>query len=104
MKRRGWVQTLTVLVALGMLWAIGGCGKKEDTAVKEANEAAKFTQKYKCKTCGYIYDPDSPPPASKCGVNIAPGSTPFEQIQKWLADQYKCPGCGGLASNYEPAK
>jgi len=40
---------------------------------------------YKCKVCGYIYDPDDGDPRS----GIEPG-TPFEK----LPDNWNCPHCG----------
>lgn len=42
-------------------------------------------KKYKCKLCGYIYNPEEGEPKS----NIAPG-TPFEEIP----NNWKCPSCG----------
>lgn len=41
--------------------------------------------KYKCKSCGFVYDPEAGDPMS----GIAPG-TPFED----LPDGYICPLCG----------
>ncbi len=41
--------------------------------------------RYKCKVCGYIYDPEKGEPRS----DIAPG-TAFEDIPK----NWKCPSCG----------
>ncbi len=42
-------------------------------------------KRYKCKLCGYIYDPEKGDPKS----NTEPG-TPFEE----LPDTWKCPSCG----------
>lgn len=40
---------------------------------------------YKCKVCGYIYDPEKGEPRT----GIEPG-TPFEE----LPDNWICPSCG----------
>ena len=42
-------------------------------------------EQYKCKSCGYVYDPAEGDPMS----GIAPG-TPFED----LPDNWICPLCG----------
>lgn len=42
-------------------------------------------KRYKCKLCGYIYDPEKGEPRS----NIEPG-TSFEE----LPANWKCPSCG----------
>lgn len=42
-------------------------------------------KRYKCKLCGYIYDPERGEPRS----NIEPG-TAFEDIP----ENWKCPSCG----------
>lgn len=42
-------------------------------------------EKYKCNSCGYVYDPENGDPMS----GIAPG-TPFED----LPEEYICPLCG----------
>jgi len=49
-------------------------------------------QKYKCKVCGYIYDPNVGDPDS----DIKPG-TSFEQ----LPDNWVCPVCGAAKSEFE---
>ncbi len=41
--------------------------------------------RYKCKVCGYIYDPE----VGEARSNIEPG-TPFED----LPEKWKCPSCG----------
>jgi rubredoxin len=41
--------------------------------------------KYKCRVCGYIYDPEKGEPRS----GTEPG-TPFEE----LPDLWHCPSCG----------
>jgi rubredoxin len=51
-------------------------------------------QKYRCKLCGYIYDPAAGDPDG----GIAPG-TAFEQIP----DSWVCPMCGAPKSEFEPA-
>jgi rubredoxin len=47
--------------------------------------------KYKCKSCGYVYDPEVGDPMS----GIAPG-TPFED----LPDNWICPLCGVSKSEF----
>lgn len=42
-------------------------------------------KKYRCKVCGYLYDPDAGDPAGE----IEPG-TAFEE----LPDKWRCPVCG----------
>jgi rubredoxin len=48
--------------------------------------------KYKCKICDYIYDPEKGDPDN----GIDPG-TSFEQ----LPDTWVCPECGVAKSNFE---
>ena len=48
--------------------------------------------KYVCKVCGYIYDPEKGDPTS----GIAPG-TPFES----LPDDWICPECGVGKEQFE---
>jgi rubredoxin len=43
------------------------------------------TEKFKCRSCGYVYDPES----GDLMTGIAPG-TPFED----LPDGWICPLCG----------
>jgi superoxide reductase len=43
-------------------------------------------QKFKCKVCGYVYDP------------AANNSVPFEN----LPEDWKCPICGAAKSEFEP--
>ena len=52
-------------------------------------------QKYECKVCGYIYDPEKGDPDS----GIKPG-TPFEEIP----EDWSCPVCGATKSQFEPVK
>ena len=49
--------------------------------------------KYKCKICGYIYDPEIGDPQG----DIAPGTT-FNEIP----DDWKCPICGVTKTDFEP--
>ncbi len=55
---------------------------------KEVNKMAR----YKCKVCGYIYDPENGDPDS----GIKPG-TPFEE----LPDDWVCPVCGVGKDQFE---
>jgi rubredoxin len=48
--------------------------------------------KYKCKVCGYIYDPKLGDPDN----GIKPG-TPFAEI----LDDWVCPVCGAAKSEFE---
>jgi rubredoxin len=48
--------------------------------------------KYRCKICGYIYDPAEGDPDG----NITPG-TPFEN----LPEDWKCPVCGAPKEEFE---
>jgi len=48
--------------------------------------------KYRCKVCGYVYDPKKGDPDG----GIAPG-TPFEEI----SDDWTCPVCGVSKSDFE---
>lgn len=49
-------------------------------------------EKYRCKVCGYIYDPEEGNPSS----GIQPG-TSFEE----LPDDWVCPVCGADKSEFE---
>ncbi|MBI5208033.1 MAG: rubredoxin [Candidatus Firestonebacteria bacterium] len=49
-------------------------------------------QKYRCKVCGYVYDPSD----GDADGGIAPG-TPFEKI----SDSWVCPVCGADKSQFE---
>jgi rubredoxin len=48
--------------------------------------------RYKCKICGYVYDPAQGDPDG----GIQPG-TPFPEIR----DDWTCPICGALKSDFE---
>jgi len=48
--------------------------------------------KWKCKICGYVYEPENGDPDS----GIAPG-TPFEN----LPDNWVCPICGATKDMFE---
>ncbi|MCD4835073.1 MAG: rubredoxin [Bacteroidales bacterium] len=50
-------------------------------------------KKYKCKICGYIYDPE----VGDSQGGIAPG-TSFDEIP----DDWKCPVCGVTKKDFEP--
>lgn len=54
-----------------------------------------FMRKYKCRSCGYIYDPVEGDPDS----GIAPG-TPFEDIP----DNWICPICGVTKDDFDPVE
>ena len=67
----------------------------QESANKEAppKEGAKAgVAKYRCKVCGYIYDPQKGDPSQE----IKPG-TPFEE----LPDSWHCPECGVGKDQFE---
>jgi len=59
---------------------------------KEKKEMKSIMAKYRCKICGYIYDPKQGDPDG----GIKPG-TPFEDIP----DSWVCPVCGAAKSEFE---
>lgn len=63
----------------------GKAPKTAPTYIKENKKEVKKMDKYRCKACGYIYDPEKGDPDG----GIAPG-TPFEDIP----DDWVCPVCG----------
>lgn len=52
-------------------------------------------KKYRCKVCGYIYDPEDGDPVG----GIKPG-TAFED----LPDDWECPVCGAAKDQFEPVE
>ena len=50
-------------------------------------------KKYRCLVCGHIYDPAEGDPLA----GVPPG-TPFES----LPENWVCPDCGALKSDFEP--
>lgn len=50
-------------------------------------------KRYKCKVCGYIYDPKKGEPRTK-----TPPGTPFED----LPDDWRCPQCGANKNRFIP--
>lgn len=46
-------------------------------------------QKWRCKKCGYVYDPEKGSPMYKNGIK-------FED----LPDSYKCPTCGAAKISF----
>ncbi len=49
-------------------------------------------EKWRCKICGYVYDPEAGDP----DTGVAPG-TPFENIP----DEWVCPVCGAPKDQFE---
>ncbi len=49
--------------------------------------------KYRCKVCGYVYDPAVGDPD-----NNVPAGTKFEDVP----DDWVCPACGAPKSMFEP--
>jgi len=72
----------------------GKSPKTAPTYVKEEEPKVKqgVSGKYKCKVCGYIYDPENGDPDA--GINP---DTPFEA----LPDDWVCPLCGAPKSEFE---
>ncbi len=64
---------------------------KEEPAAKQ-DAPAPASAKYKCKVCGYTYDPEKGDPDA--GVNP---DTPFEA----LPDDWVCPFCGAPKGEFE---
>ncbi len=77
----------------------GKSPKTAPTYIKEDNQKEEKTtmgqEKYKCKICGYIYDPEKGDPDS----NI-PAGTPFEK----LPEDWVCPVCGAGKEEFELVK
>ncbi|PIQ89695.1 MAG: hypothetical protein COV72_01905 [Candidatus Omnitrophica bacterium CG11_big_fil_rev_8_21_14_0_20_42_13] len=68
---------------------------KERLAQPSAAKEQKVSGKYRCKVCGYIYDPEKGDPDN----GVAPG-TAFED----LPDDWKCPECGVNKEQFEAIK
>ncbi|MBD3379792.1 MAG: hypothetical protein GF408_04950 [Candidatus Omnitrophica bacterium] len=71
--------------------------KKPDPEKKEKSEEAGEAKagnggKYRCKVCGYIYDPSK----GDTDNGVDPG-TPFKD----LPDDWKCPECGAAKDMFE---
>ncbi len=69
----------------------GKSPKNAPTYIKEEESTESSGEKYRCKTCGYIYDPAVGDPDN----GIAPG-TPFSE----LPDDWKCPICSAAKSEF----
>lgn len=67
-----------------------------DVGLKDKEEPQKggggVASKYRCRVCGYIYDPQK----GDASQGIKPG-TPFEE----LPDSWKCPECGVPKDQFE---
>ena len=70
----------------------GTTPKTAPSYIEEKTEKVVTAAKYKCKVCGYIYDPELGDPDG----GIKPG-TPFEEIP----DDWVCPVCGAAKSEFE---
>jgi flavin reductase (DIM6/NTAB) family NADH-FMN oxidoreductase RutF/rubredoxin len=70
----------------------GTTPKSAPSYIEEKKEEKTEMAKYKCKICGYIYDPAAGDPDS----GIKPG-TPFEDIP----DDWTCPICGAGKDDFE---
>lgn len=60
--------------------------------IEERKEAVPKMEKYRCRICGYIYDPELGDPEG----DIEPG-TPFEK----LPEDWECPVCGASKDEFE---
>ena len=70
----------------------GTTPKTAPSYIEDKKEVTPKIAKYKCKVCGYIYDPELGDPDG----GIKPG-TPFEKIP----DTWVCPVCGAAKSEFE---
>ena len=70
----------------------GTTPKTAPSYIEEKKEATPKMVKYKCRVCGYIYDPENGDPDG----NIKPG-TPFAEIP----DDWVCPVCGAAKTEFE---
>ena len=70
----------------------GTTPKTAPSYIEEKKEATPKMVKYKCRVCGYIYDPEKGDPDG----NIKPG-TPFAEIP----DDWVCPVCGAAKTEFE---
>ncbi len=61
----------------------------------EIKKGVKNIMKYKCKICGYIYDPAAGDPEN----GVEPGTT-----FKDLPDDWVCPECGAAKDQFEPVE
>ena len=70
----------------------GSTPRTAPSYVEEKEEEVPKAPKYRCRVCGYIYDPELGDPDG----GIKPG-TPFEEIP----DDWVCPVCGAAKSDFE---
>ena len=73
----------------------GTTPKTAPSYIEEKKGKVVTAAKYKCKVCGYIYDPE----LGDLDGGIKPG-TPFEEIP----DGWVCPVCGAAKSEFEKVK
>jgi hypothetical protein len=69
--------------------------KKPEAPAKKPLGKVESTGKYRCKVCGYIYDPAKGDPDN----GVKPG-TAFKD----LPADWKCPECGVNKEQFEPVK
>ncbi|WP_423793075.1 rubredoxin [Methanocaldococcus indicus] len=64
-------------------------------------EEKKELKKYRCRVCGWIYDPEKGEPSQ----NIPPG-TPFEELPDSFRYSFRCPVCRGNVTKeyFEPVE
>lgn len=66
--------------------------EKQSSSIDDSTPP-KSMRKYRCRVCGYVYDPEQGDPAA----GIPPG-TPFEEIP----ENWTCPICGVTKSDFDP--
>lgn len=69
----------------------GTAPKTAPTYIGEVKQEKKTYKKYRCKVCGYVYDPE----LGDASQNIKAG-TPFEE----LPDDWTCPVCGASKDDF----
>ncbi len=69
----------------------GTAPKTAPTYIEEKKVEKKTYKKYRCKICGYVYDPE----LGDASQNIKAG-TPFEK----LPDDWSCPVCGASKDDF----
>jgi flavin reductase (DIM6/NTAB) family NADH-FMN oxidoreductase RutF/rubredoxin len=70
----------------------GAIPRSAPSYIAEERESRPKTARYRCRVCGYIYDPDLGDPDG----DVKPG-TPFEE----LPEGWACPVCGAEKGEFE---
>ena len=77
---------------VGLKLAFNVEGRQRKIISGESGKKAEGSKKYRCKVCGYIYDPEKGDPDN----GISPG-TSFKD----LPEDWKCPECGVNKDQFE---